>query len=81
MPNHYSNRFPGELDPAMRAFQVDSSWYENHWLKERKPRPAGMVARNLATMQSRIRMALDRAALVRRAVLASVLRPKTHPDI
>jgi hypothetical protein len=70
MPAHYSNRFPGELDPAMRVFQVDSSWYENYWLKESKPRPAGMVARNLATMLSRIRLAFDRAALVRRAVLA-----------
>jgi hypothetical protein len=81
MPAHYSNRFPGELDPAMRAFRVDSSWYEDYWLKECKPRPAGMVARNLATMRSRVRLAFDRTALVRRAVLASVLRPKTHPDI
>jgi hypothetical protein len=81
MPAHYSNRFPGELDPAMRAFRVDSSWYENYWLKECKPRPAGMVARNLATMLSRVRMAFDRVTLVRRAVLAIVLRPNTHPDI
>jgi hypothetical protein len=77
----YSHRFPGEPDPAMRAFQVDCSWYENYWLKERKPRPAGMVARNFATMLSRVRLALDRVALVGQVVLAIVLRPKTHPDI
>jgi len=81
MPAHYSNRFPGDIDPEMRVFQVDSSWYENYWLKEHKPRPAGMVARNLATMLSRVRLACDRVALVRRAVLAIVLRPKTYPDI
>ena len=62
MPAHYSNRFPRDLDLAMRAFQVDSSWYENYWLKERKPRPAGMVARNLAAMLSRLRLAFDRVA-------------------
>jgi hypothetical protein len=76
MPARYSNRFPGELDPAMRAFRVDSSWYEDYWLKECKPRPAGMVARNLATMRSRVRQAFDCAAWVRPAVLASVLRPE-----
>jgi hypothetical protein len=48
----YSHRFPRDLDLPMRFLQVDSSWYENYWLKEHKPRPAGMVARNLATMLS-----------------------------
>ena len=62
MPAHYSNRSDGELDPAMRAFQVDSSWYENYWLKEHKPRPAGMVARNLSTILSGVRLAFDRVA-------------------
>ncbi len=81
MPAHYSHRFPGDLDRAMRVFQVDSSWYENYWLKERKPRPAGIVARNLPTIVSRLRLACDRAASVRRAALAIVLRPKTHPEI
>ena len=46
MPAHYSHRFPRDLDRATRVFQVDSSWYENYWLKERKLRPAGLVARN-----------------------------------
>ena len=81
MPAHYSHRFPRDLDLPMRFAQVDSSWYENYWLRESTPRPAGMVARNLATMLSRVRLAFDRVALVRRAVLAIVLRPKTHPGI
>jgi hypothetical protein len=81
MPAHYSHRFPRDLDLAMRVFQVDSSWYENYWLKERKPRPAGMVARNLPTIVSCLRLACDRVASVQRAVLAIVLRPKTHPEI
>ena len=55
MPAHYSHRFPRDLDLTMRVFQVDSTWYENDWLKERKPRPAGMVARNLSTIVSRLR--------------------------
>lgn len=53
MQAHYSHRFPRDLDLTTRVFQVDSSWYENYWLKE--PRPAGMVARNLSTMVSRLR--------------------------
>jgi hypothetical protein len=81
MPAHYSHRFPRDLDLAMRVFQVDGSWYENYWLKERKPRPAGMVARNLPTIVSCLRLACDRVVSVRRAVLAIVLRPKTHPEI
>ena len=76
MPAHHSHRFPRDLDLAMRAFQVDRSWYENYWLKERKPRSAGMVARNLPTIASCLRLACDRVASVRRAVLAIVLRPK-----
>ena len=76
MPAHYSHRFPRDLDRATRVFQVDSSWYENYWLKERKPRSAGMVARNLPTIASRLRLACDRVASVGRAVLAIVLRPK-----
>jgi hypothetical protein len=55
MQAHYSHRSPRDLGLTMRVFQVDSSWYENYWLKERKPRPAGMVARNLSTMVSRLR--------------------------
>ena len=77
MPAHYSHRFPRDLDRATRVFQVDSSWYENYWLKERKPRSAGMVARNLPTIASCLRLACDRVASVRRAVLAIVLRPKS----
>src|SRR5258705_12196388 len=77
----HSHRFPRDLDLPMRFAQVDSSWYENYWLRESTPRPAGMVARNLATMLSRVRLAFDRVALVRRTVLAIVLRPKTHPGI
>ena len=77
----HSHRFPRDLDLPMRFAQVDSSWYENYWLRESTPRPAGMVTRNLATMLSRVGLAFDRVALVRRAVLAIVLRPKTHPDI
>jgi hypothetical protein len=52
MPAHYSHRFPRDLDLPVRFLQVDSSWYENYWLKDRKPRPAGMVARNLPTIVS-----------------------------
>jgi hypothetical protein len=81
MPAHYSHRFRRDLDLAMRLFQVDSSWYENHWLKERKPRSAGLVARNLPTIVSCLRLACDRLVWVRRAVLAIVLRPKTHTEI
>ena len=75
MRARYSHRFPRDLDFAMR----DSSWYENYWLKERKPRPAGMVARNLPTIVSCLRLAGDRVASVWRAALAIVLRPKIHP--
>jgi hypothetical protein len=81
MPAHDSQRFPKGRDLAMRVFQVDSCWYENHWLKERKPRSAGLVARNLPTMVSCLRLACDRLAWVRRAVLAIVLRPKTLTEI
>jgi hypothetical protein len=80
MPAHYSHRFPrDDLNRAMRVLQVDSSWYENYWLKEHKPRPAGMVARNLPTIVSCLRLACDRVASVRRAASAIVLRPKIHP--
>ncbi|SHL90647.1 hypothetical protein SAMN05444159_7153 [Bradyrhizobium lablabi] len=81
MPADYSHRHPRGLDHTMRFLQVDSSWYENYWLEERKPRPAGMVTRNLPTIVSCLRLACDRVASVRRAVLAIVLRPKTHPEI
>jgi hypothetical protein len=81
MPTQYSHRFPRDPDLAMRVFQIDSSWYENYWLKERKPRPAGMVTRNLPTIVSGLRLACDRVVSVRRAVSAIVLRPKTHPEI
>jgi hypothetical protein len=80
MPAHCF-RFRRDIDLAMRAFQVDSSWYENYWLKERKPRSAGLVARNLAAIVSCLRLACDRLASVRRAVSAIVLRPKTHTEI
>ena len=81
MPAHYSHRFPRDLDLAVRFLQVDSFWYENYWLKDRKPRPAGMVARNLPTIVSGLRLACDRLASVRRAVLAIILRPRTYPEI
>ncbi|WP_420967024.1 hypothetical protein [Bradyrhizobium sp. B120] len=57
MPARYSHRIPGDLDLAMRVFQADSSWYENYWLKERKPRPAGMIARTLRAIVSCLRLA------------------------
>ena len=81
MPDDYPHRFPRDLDLATRFLQADSSWYESYWLEERKPRPAGIVARNLPTIVSSLRLACDRVASVRRAVLAIVLRPKTHPEI
>ena len=68
-----------DLYLAMRFLQVDSSWYENHWLKERKLRPAGMVTRNLPTIVSCLHLACDRVVSVRRSVLAIVLRPRTDP--
>jgi hypothetical protein len=81
MPAHHSLRFPRDLDLAMRALQVDSSWYENYWLKEPKPRPAGMVARNLPTIMSCLRLACHRVPLVRRAVVAIALRLKIRSEI
>jgi hypothetical protein len=81
VPADYSHRFPRDLDLAMRFLQFDSSWYESYWLKERKPRPAGMVVRNLPTIVSCLRLACDRVASARLGVLAIVLRPKTHPEI
>jgi hypothetical protein len=81
MPAHDSHRFPRDLDLAMRVFQVDGSWYENYWLKERKPRSAGLVARNLPTIVSCLRLACDRLAWVRRAVLAIVLGPKMSAGV
>jgi hypothetical protein len=81
MPTDYSHRFPRDLDLPMRFLQVDSSWYENYWLKERKARPAGMVTRNLPTIVACLRLACNRVASVRQAVLAIVLRPNTHPEI
>ena len=81
MPARYSHLFSRDLDLAMRVFQVDSSWYENYWLKERKPRSAGLVARNLRAIVSCLRLACDRLAWVRRAVLAIVLRPRTYTEM
>jgi hypothetical protein len=81
VPAHFPNRFPRDLELAMRAFQVDSSWYENYWLKEHKPRPPGMVARSIPMIVARLRVARHRVASVRRALLAVVLRPKTPPEI
>ena len=84
MPANYSHRFPRDLDLAMRVLQVDSSWYENYWLKERKPRPDGMVARNLPTIVSCLRLACHSVASVRRAVFAFALRPDMRarlPDV
>lgn len=57
MPAHYPQRFRRDLDLAMRVFQVDSSWYENHWLTERKPRSAGLVTRSLPTIVFCLRLA------------------------
>ena len=81
MPAHNSHRFPRDLDLPMRFAQVDGSWYENYWLTESPPRPPLMFARNLPKIVSRLRLACDRVASVRRAALAIVLRPKTHPEI
>jgi hypothetical protein len=80
MPADHSHPFPRDLDLAMRCLQVDSSWYENYWLRE-TPRPVGMVARNLPTIVSCLSLACNRVASVQRAALAIVLRPKTHPEI
>ena len=73
MPDRYSHHIPGDLDLAMRVFQADSSWYENFWLKERKPRPAGMVVRTLRAIVFCIRLARDRVASAQPAVLAASL--------
>ena len=72
MPDDDPHRLPRDLDLAVRCFQVDASWYEDYWLKEHKPRPAGMVARNLPAMLSAFRLACDHAASVRRALLTIV---------
>jgi hypothetical protein len=85
MPSDYSDRFPKDHGLAMRFLQVDSSWYENYWLDARKPRPAGMVARNLPTiascLRSCLRLACDRLTSVRRAMLSIVLWPRIHPEM
>jgi hypothetical protein len=81
MPAPYSRRFPRDLGLAMRCLQVDSSWYENYWLKEPKPRLVGMVARNLPTIMSCLRLACHRLASVRRAVFAIALRPTIRSEI
>lgn len=60
------------LDFAIRFFQVDRSWYENYWLKEREPRPARMVTRNLSMIVSCLRQVWDSIASVRQAI---TLRP------
>ena len=44
MPRKRSSRLPWDLEQAMSAFQVDSSWYEEYWLTPPKPRPPGMIA-------------------------------------
>jgi hypothetical protein len=64
----------GDLDRAISFFQVDRSWYENYWLKEREPRPARMVTRNLSMIASRLRLVWDSIASVRRSI---ALRPNT----
>lgn len=73
MPVRDSQRFSGDRDLAMRIFQVDASWYENYWLKEREPRPAGMVGRTLRAIVFCIRLARDRVASAQPAVLAASL--------
>jgi hypothetical protein len=83
MQDDYPHRFPRDLDLAMRFLQVDSSWYESswyesYWPEERKPQPASVVARNLPTILSSPRLACDRVASVRRALLAIVLRTKLN---
>jgi hypothetical protein len=77
MTAHYSHRFPRDLDLAMRCLQVDSSWYENYWLKERKPPPAGVVARNLPKLESYLR----RVTSIGWTVLRNALRPRTYHEI
>lgn len=64
-----------DFDLGIGFLQVDRSWYENYWLKEREPRRA-RVTRNLSMMVSCIHRAYDRMASVRQAVLAAILRPK-----
>ena len=45
MPLERSRRLPWDLEQAMSVLQVDSSWYEEYWLKPPKPRSPGMIAR------------------------------------
>ena len=81
MPAHHSHRLPRDPDLPMRFAQVDGSWYQNYWLTESAPQSAGMVSRNLPKIVSWLRLACDRVASVREAVLAIVLRPRTHAEI
>jgi hypothetical protein len=82
MPAHNSHRLPRDPDLPMRFAQVDGSWYENYWLTESPlPRPRLMVARSLPKIVFWLRLTCDRVASVREAVLAIVLRPRSHPDI
>lgn len=73
MPNRHSQP-RGDLDLAISFFQVDRSWYEDYWLKEREPRRR-VVTRSLAMIVSCVHRAYDRMTSVRRAVLAIILRP------
>jgi hypothetical protein len=63
-----------DLDLAIRFLQVDRSWYEDYWLKEREPRSAP-VAQKLPRIVSCLRFAWDRMASVRRA---TILQPNAE---
>jgi len=79
MPGDHSPRYLGDLDLAMRCLQVDSSWYERYWLKERPPRPVGIVVRHWRMALSDLRPACVRAAsVIGRAASAIVMRKLKH---
>jgi hypothetical protein len=60
MPDDDTHRYPRELDLAMHFLQIDGSWYENYRPQERQPRPAGLAARDLATILSSLCQPCDR---------------------
>lgn len=74
MPSRHS-RPRDDLDLAIRLFQVDRSWYETYWLKEHKQQRVWGITRNLSMIVSCVHRAYDRTASVRRAMLATILRP------
>lgn len=73
MPTRHSQR-RDDFDLGIGFLQVNRSWYEDYWLKEREPRRV-RVTRSLSKIVSCVHRAYDRVASVRRTALATIFRP------